>query len=60
MTLLWKNYSGHIKSSGGGTLTSFKTFKEIFSLYGLVVKTMFYPFIIFDHSTTNVIVIKFR
>jgi hypothetical protein len=55
-----QNYLGQSKSSGEGSVVSYKKIREIFSLYNLIEKRMLYFFMLFDHTSINIIILKFR
>ncbi len=57
---LTKNYLGVPKSSGGGTLFSYKTVEEIFFFYRMIEKTKLYLSVLFDPYSTGIIIVKFR
>jgi hypothetical protein len=57
---IFKIYLGHTKSLYGAISVSYIMLKEIFFLYRLIVKTKLYISTLFDHYSSNIIIIKFR
>ncbi len=53
------NYLGESKSSAGGIAIPYKQSWETFCLYSLQEKEMPYFSMLFDHSWTNMIKIKY-
>ena len=51
-------YLGHTKSSDSDTLFLYSTMEEIFFPCSLIEKRKFYLSILFDHYSSNVLVIK--
>jgi hypothetical protein len=53
------SYLGVSKSSVGGTLFSYRKLEEIFFYYGVIEQMMLYFSMLFDHTSTNIIVKNF-
>jgi hypothetical protein len=51
---------GQSKSSGEGIVIPYKELYETFFLYSLIEKRMLYFSMLFHHTSTNIIIIKFR
>jgi hypothetical protein len=52
-------YLVRYKSSGGGTLFSYRKLGKVFFFYDVIEKMMLYFSVLFDHYSTNIIIIKF-
>jgi hypothetical protein len=53
-------YLGHTKNSGPGSVISYKKVKKTISRYSLIEERMLYFSMLFDRTSTNIIIIKLR
>jgi hypothetical protein len=51
-------YLGHTKSSGSGTFLLYSRLQEIFFLHSAIVEKKLYLSMLFDHTSSNIIIIK--
>jgi hypothetical protein len=52
-------YLGHTKSSDSGTFFAYRKLKKNFFSYKKIERLLLYLFMLFDHYSSNIIVIKF-
>jgi hypothetical protein len=55
---IFLNYLGHTKSSEGGTFFSCRKLEKIFFFYEQVERLSLYLSMLFDHYSTNVMIMK--